>query len=104
MNVIEAFSGTLKKKESEKLPPYEVQMSPELVTQMDAVLKSTGVFPVQPVSFFRGISSNKKMFGIRKYNVACGNSVSLLLITHISSISRKVLMRYKKSIRYILKQ
>ncbi|XP_063606453.1 ATP-dependent RNA helicase A-like isoform X2 [Penaeus indicus] len=48
LNVIEAFSGTLKKKESEKLPPYEVQMSPELVTQMDAVLKSTGISPVQP--------------------------------------------------------
>lgn len=67
--MIEAFSGTLKKKESEKLPPYEVQMSPELVTQMDAVLKSTEVFPVQPVSCFQYISSCTKT--VRNVEIQC---------------------------------
>ena len=50
LNVIEAFSGTLKKKESEKLKPYDVELIPDLVTQLDAAVKSTGVVPVFPVS------------------------------------------------------
>ncbi|XP_063849785.1 ATP-dependent RNA helicase A protein-like isoform X1 [Scylla paramamosain] len=48
LNVIEAFSGTLKKKESEKLKPYDVQLIPDLITQLDAAVKSTGVMPVFP--------------------------------------------------------
>lgn len=50
LNVIEAFSGTLKKKESEKLKPYDVALSPELITQLDSVIKATGVQPVMAVS------------------------------------------------------
>ncbi|XP_045616540.1 ATP-dependent RNA helicase A isoform X2 [Procambarus clarkii] len=48
LNVIEPFSGTLKKKDSEQLKPYEVAISPELVTLMDSVIKMTGVHPVLP--------------------------------------------------------
>lgn len=49
LNVIEPFSGTLKKKESEKLKPYEVVLVPDLVTQLDGVIKATGVQPMHTV-------------------------------------------------------
>lgn len=49
LNVIEAFSGTLKKKESEKLKPYDIEMSPDLITQLDGVIRATGVQPASLV-------------------------------------------------------
>ncbi|KAK3874012.1 hypothetical protein Pcinc_021030 [Petrolisthes cinctipes] len=48
LNVIEAFSGTLKKKDSEQLGPYKLAMAPELLTQLDAAIKLCGVEPVFP--------------------------------------------------------
>lgn len=52
MNVIESFSGTLKRKEYEQLKPYEVALSPELTHQLDSVIKITGAQPVEIVSYF----------------------------------------------------
>lgn len=48
LNVIEAFSGTLKKKESEQLKPYEVSLAPELKSQVESVIRATGIEPVDP--------------------------------------------------------
>lgn len=50
LNVIESFSGTLKKKESEQLKPYEVSLAPELISQVESVIKTTGILPAIPVS------------------------------------------------------
>ena len=47
LGVIEAFSGTLKKNKSvDDVPPYEVTVNPELVTQLEACLQSEGLEPV----------------------------------------------------------
>lgn len=51
LNVIEAFSGTLKKKESEQLGPYKVALAPELLAQLDAAVRLAGVEPTYPVSW-----------------------------------------------------
>ncbi|KAG7157775.1 ATP-dependent RNA helicase A protein-like [Homarus americanus] len=48
LNVIEAFSGTLKKKETEQLKPYGVSLSPEHIALIDSVIKITGVHPMEP--------------------------------------------------------
>ncbi|KAK8730414.1 hypothetical protein OTU49_007995 [Cherax quadricarinatus] len=50
LNVIEPFSGTLKKKDTEQLKPYQVALSPEAVTLIDSVIRTTGVHPVMPGS------------------------------------------------------
>ena len=47
LGVIEAFSGTLKKnKEVEDLPPYDVTLPPEVVTQIDDAIKAMEYYPV----------------------------------------------------------
>merc|ERR1719206_1389400 len=47
LGVIEAFSGTLKKnKSADDVPPYEVTVNPELVTQLETCLQSEGLEPV----------------------------------------------------------
>ncbi|XP_049811286.1 dosage compensation regulator isoform X1 [Schistocerca nitens] len=47
LGVIEAFSGTLKRnKETEQLPPYEVNISPELESQIFDVLDGLNIKPV----------------------------------------------------------
>ncbi|XP_068238169.1 ATP-dependent RNA helicase A protein [Palaemon carinicauda] len=46
LNVIEAFTGSFKKKEAEQLKPYEVKLSPELIMQLDGIIKASGVEPV----------------------------------------------------------
>ena len=49
LGVIEAFSGTLKKnKEVEDLPPYEVNLAPEMVGQVRDCISSLGYTPVDP--------------------------------------------------------
>lgn len=51
LGVIEAFSGSLKRnKDVEELKPYDVQISPELVTQVEEVLKSLDMAPVQVIN------------------------------------------------------
>lgn len=51
LGVIEAFSGTLKKnKEAEQMPPYEVEIAPELKEQIDDVLADLKIDPVVIVS------------------------------------------------------
>ncbi|XP_058803551.1 dosage compensation regulator isoform X2 [Phymastichus coffea] len=47
LGVIEAFSGTLKtKKEGDQLPPYPVNISPELVEELHSVLDALEIQPV----------------------------------------------------------
>ena len=47
LGVIEAFSGTLKKnKEVEDLPPYDVELPPEIVTQIGDSIKAMEYYPV----------------------------------------------------------
>ena len=51
LGVIEAFSGTLKKnKEVEDLPPYDVTLPPEVVTQIDDAIKAMEYYPVDTSS------------------------------------------------------
>ncbi|XP_076045328.1 dosage compensation regulator mle isoform X2 [Oratosquilla oratoria] len=46
LGVIEAFAGTLKKKESEKIPSYEVSLTPEVDAKVNDALEATGIRPV----------------------------------------------------------
>lgn len=48
LNVIEAFSGTFKKKDTEQMKPVPVAVSSDLETQIDSVLKNVGVEPHFP--------------------------------------------------------
>jgi len=51
LGVIEAFSGSLKRnKDVEELKPYDVKISPELVNQVEEVLKSLDMAPVQVIN------------------------------------------------------
>lgn len=51
LGVIEAFSGTAKKKESASLmAPYEVAVDPNLITEISDVLQELGVAPTKVVS------------------------------------------------------
>ncbi|XP_064116471.1 ATP-dependent RNA helicase A-like, partial [Macrobrachium nipponense] len=54
LNVIEAFTGSFKKKEAEQLKPYEVKLSSELITQLDGIIRASNVEPVD----LRGIPPN----------------------------------------------
>ncbi|KAK7017965.1 ATP-dependent RNA helicase A, partial [Halocaridina rubra] len=47
LNVIEAFTGTFKKKEAEQMKPYQIALSPEIMAQIDGVIKATGIEPVE---------------------------------------------------------
>ncbi|XP_066965317.1 ATP-dependent RNA helicase A protein-like isoform X3 [Macrobrachium rosenbergii] len=46
LNLIEAFTGSFKKKKAEQLKPYEVTLSPELITQLDGVIRALNLEPV----------------------------------------------------------
>lgn len=46
LQVIEAYSGVAKKKETDKLEPYDVILNPELVEELDKVLESLNIQPV----------------------------------------------------------
>lgn len=47
LGVIEAFSGTLKKnKDVEELPPYDVALAPEIISQLNDCLKAGSYVPV----------------------------------------------------------
>ncbi|EDW36419.1 GL17788 [Drosophila persimilis] len=48
LKVIEAFSGTLKKKKEEELKPYPVRLAPELVNDIDNVIKMLDLPVVNP--------------------------------------------------------
>ncbi|XP_030369057.1 dosage compensation regulator isoform X2 [Scaptodrosophila lebanonensis] len=48
LKVIEAFSGTLKKKKDEELKPYPVKLAPQLVDQVDSVIKALDLPVVSP--------------------------------------------------------
>ncbi|XP_017017608.1 dosage compensation regulator mle isoform X1 [Drosophila kikkawai] len=48
LKVIEAFSGTLKKKKDEELKPYPVKLSPNLVDNLDEVIKVLDLPVVNP--------------------------------------------------------
>ena len=53
LGVIEAFSGSLKRnKDVEELKPYDVKISPELVNQVEEVLKSLDMAPVQVINIW----------------------------------------------------
>ncbi|RZF44519.1 hypothetical protein LSTR_LSTR002292 [Laodelphax striatellus] len=47
LGVIEAYQGTLKKKDTEQVPPYDVSVAPDLVERIQDVLQSLEVRPVQ---------------------------------------------------------
>ena len=49
LNIIEPFSGTLKKTAVESIKPYEVELGPELEAQLDSVLRNSNL-PVAPLS------------------------------------------------------
>lgn len=47
LNIIEAFSGTLKtKKEGDQMKPYQVKMAPELVEEVYSLLDALEIKPV----------------------------------------------------------
>ncbi|XP_032585877.2 dosage compensation regulator isoform X1 [Drosophila mojavensis] len=48
LKVIEAFSGTLKKKKDEQLKPYPVKLREELINEMDEVIKDLDLPVVSP--------------------------------------------------------
>ncbi|KAH8236917.1 hypothetical protein KR038_000178, partial [Drosophila bunnanda] len=48
LNVIEAFTGTLKKKKDQDLKPYPVKLSPDLVESLDEVIKELDLPVVNP--------------------------------------------------------
>ncbi|SPP75832.1 dosage compensation regulator isoform X1 [Drosophila guanche] len=48
LKVIEAFSGTLKKKKDEELKPYPVRLAPDLVNEIDDVIKMLDLPVVNP--------------------------------------------------------
>ncbi|KAH8338766.1 hypothetical protein KR074_004162, partial [Drosophila pseudoananassae] len=48
LKVIEAFSGTLKKKKDEELKPYPVSLSPDLVASVDEVIRMLDMPVVNP--------------------------------------------------------
>lgn len=48
LNVIEPFSGTLKKKKDEQLKPYPVKLSPNLINKIDEVIKGLDLPVVNP--------------------------------------------------------
>ncbi|KAH8389920.1 hypothetical protein KR200_003975 [Drosophila serrata] len=48
LNVIEAFSGTLKKKKDQEMKPYPVKLSPDLVEDLDMVIKELDLPVVNP--------------------------------------------------------
>ncbi|GFW90887.1 ATP-dependent RNA helicase A [Trichonephila clavipes] len=47
LQVIEAYSGVTKKKEIDKLEPYEVNIDPKLIQDIDDVLKELEIRPVE---------------------------------------------------------
>lgn len=47
--MIEAFTGTLKKKESEGIQPYPVEISTELEAQIDDALNAFNIQPLHVV-------------------------------------------------------
>ena len=52
LGVIEAFSGTLKKnKDVEDLPPYEVNLAPEMMAQVHDCISSLEYTPVDPTGY-----------------------------------------------------
>lgn len=48
LKVIEAFSGTLKKKKDEQLKPYPVKLDPQLIDSVDEVIKELELPVVNP--------------------------------------------------------
>ena len=61
LGVIEAFSGTLKKnKDVEDLPPYEVQLAPELVNQVQDCISTLEYSPVNPSGNFCSFTDFQK--------------------------------------------
>lgn len=48
LKVIEAFSGTLKKKKDEELKPYPVSLAPHLVASIDDVIRVLDMPVVNP--------------------------------------------------------
>ncbi|XP_068147673.1 dosage compensation regulator mle isoform X1 [Drosophila tropicalis] len=48
LKVIEAYSGTLKKKKDEELKPYPVKLAPELIEKIDDVIKELDLPVVNP--------------------------------------------------------
>lgn len=48
LKVIEAFSGTLKKKKDEQLKPYPVKLREELINEVDEVIKDLDLPVVSP--------------------------------------------------------
>lgn len=49
LGVIEAFSGTLRMKEANQVKPYDVKISPELLTEVKDVLNALNLPPIEVV-------------------------------------------------------
>lgn len=47
MSVIESYTGQKKKKDADKIPPFEVAVSPELEANLDEALQSWNITPTQ---------------------------------------------------------